>query len=491
MMPQIRTPPSKLFPCLLLLLPLSSAFESCQSLSNQDAGDEIRRSMFPDNFLFGAATSSYQIEGAYFEDDKGLNNWDAFTHVPGGIKNGDNGDIADDHYHRYMEDIVIMRSLGLNAYRFSISWARILPRGRFGAVNPSGIMFYNKIIDNLLLNGIKPFVTINHHDIPQELEERYGGWLNPLIQEDFVELAKTCFESFGERVKHWTTINEPNLFAEMAYLRGWYPPARCSPPFGDCAAGDSDSEPLIAVHNMLLSHAKAARLYRHQFQPKQQGLIGIVVNAFMYEPYRENAFDRQAASWGLAFNVAWIIDPLIYGYYPKEMRQYHGKELPNFSPEETELVKGSLDFIGINHYSTLYAMDCLHSPCSFGCDCPIRGYVNFTAERDGIPIGDPTGMPRFFVVPRGMEKIVDYIKRRYPNLPIFVSENGYSSPEQQDELQDFKTIKFHEAYLAALARAIRNGANVRGYFIWSLMDSFEWILAMASDLGSFMLIGKP
>ncbi|KAL5132444.1 Beta-glucosidase 18 [Glycine soja] len=437
--------------------------------------DGISRSQFPEGFLFGTCTSSYQIEGAPLEDGKGLSNWDVFSHIPGNINNDENGDIADDHYHRYLEDIELMSSLGINVYRFSISWARILPRGIYGDINPSGVMFYNKIIDNLLLRGIEPFVTIHHHDYPGELEERYGGWLSPLIQRDFVHFAEVCFKSFGDRVKYWATINEPNLFADMGFIRGTYPPGHCSPPFGNCNTGNSDVEPLIAVHNMILSHAKAVELYRKHFQAKQGGIIGIVTHTFMYEPLRDEECDRQAVKRALAFVVAWSLDPL----YPPEMHSILGSQLPRFSPEEKSLIKGSIDFIGINNYGTLYAKDCSLTACPLGTDRPIRGFVEATGTRDGIPIGDLTGNPRFFVVPRGLEKIVDYIKIRYHNMPMYITENGYSSPHKpnvtmDDLLQDFKRIDYHKAYLAALLRAIRKGADVRGYMIWSLMDNFEW-----------------
>ncbi|GAB2229938.1 hypothetical protein Droror1_Dr00014194 [Drosera rotundifolia] len=214
---------------------------------------------------------------------------------------------------------------------------------------------------------------------------------------------------------------------------------------------------------MLLSHAKAAKLYRDQFWAIQ-GVVGIVVNSFMFEPYQDNEADREAVNRALAFSTAWVLDPLTYGYYPPEMRLYHGNEFPSFSPEEIELVKGSLDFLG---------------------------YVNTTGEREGIPIGDRTTMERFFVVPLGMEKIMDYVTRRYPGMPIFVTENGYSSPGEQengnDVLQGVERIKFHKAYLAALARAIRKGADVRGYFIWSLMDGFDWIHAYSVRFGLYYI----
>ncbi|KAL5151605.1 Beta-glucosidase 18 [Glycine soja] len=464
---------------LILFCCVQFHVQSCDEIE-----DVISRSQFPEGFLFGTGTSSYQaIEGAYFEDGKGLSNWDAFSHTPGKIKKDENGDIADDHYHRYLEDIELMSSLGVNVYRFSISWARILPRGIYGDINPSGIMFYNKIIDNLLLRGIEPFVTIHHYDLPQELEERYGGWISPLIQSDFVHFAEICFKSFGDRVKYWTTINEPNLFADFGYMEGTYAPGHCSPPFGNCNTGNSDVEPLIVMHNMLLSHAKAVELYRKHFQAKQGGTIGIVAFSFMYDPLRDEECDRQAVSRGLAFDIACtrslVLDPLVFGEYPPEMRSILGSKMPVFSPVEKSLLKGSLDFIGINHYGTLYAKDCSLSTCSLGADHPIAGFLERTATRDGIPIGDPTGVPDFFVVPRGMEKLVEYIKIRYRNMPMYITENGYSQPPKPDVtihdlLQDFKRIDYHKAYLAALLRSIRKGADVRGYMIWSLLDNFEW-----------------
>ncbi|CDP05535.1 unnamed protein product [Coffea canephora] len=450
--------------------------------------EDVKRSDFPAGFLFGASTSSYQIEGAILEDGKSFSDWDVFVRKIGNIKNGDTGDIATDHYHRYMEDIEIIHSLGMDAYRFSISWPRILPNGKSGGVNAAGIMFYNSIIDNLLLRGIQPFVTIYHWDMPQVLSDKYGGWLSPLIQDDFLHFAETCFKNFGDRVRYWVTINEPNTVAEFAFERGVSPPGHCSPPFGNCSAGNSDTEPLIAMHNMLLAHAKAFKLYREQFlasQPKQGGVIGIVLHSFMFEPLTDDEHNKEAADRALAFNLAWALDPLVFGDYPPEMRRYHGNELPKFTSEERLLIRDSIDFIGLNHYSTLYAKDCIHSSCSCsgsaclpGGDRAIRGFVSTSAENGGVLIGEPTGMPRFSVVPRGMEEIVDYAVNRYNNKPIFITENGYSSPLQQDQLDDLqhdvKRIEFHQAYLASLARAMRNGADVRGYFVWTLMDNFEW-----------------
>ncbi|XP_019425300.1 PREDICTED: beta-glucosidase 18-like [Lupinus angustifolius] len=480
----------KMLQTQLIIVLMMFCFVHFHVLSSNEVGAGITRSQFPEGFLFGVSTSSYQIEGAPLEDGKGWSNWDDFSHTPGKIKNDENGDIADDHFHLNLEDIKLMSFLGINVYRFSISWSRILPRGIYGDINPPGIMFYNKIIDNLLLRGIEPFVTIHHHDMPQELQEKYGGWLSPRIRRDFVHFAEVCFKSFGDRVKHWLTINEPNEVAETAFTWGIYPPSHCSPPFGNCSTGNSDVEPLAAMHNMLLSHAKAVELYRKNFQAKQGGTIGIVAITFMFEPLRDEECDREAVNRALAFLIAWVLDPLVFGEYPAEMRSILGSQLPSFSPKEKSILKGSLDFIGINHYGTLYVKDCSHSACSLFAKRPIRGFLEATGMRDGIPIGDPTGIPEFFVVPRGMEKIVDYIKIRYHNMVMYITENGYSSPPNQDVtkqdfLQDFKRIEYFEAYLEALLRAIRKGANVRGYMVWSLLDSFEWINGYGTRFGLY------
>ncbi|KAJ9562829.1 hypothetical protein OSB04_007989 [Centaurea solstitialis] len=479
---------------LIFAIFTSSSMLEASSINGGGLGfkqeNPIKRSDFPTGFLFGAATSAYQVEGAYLEDGKSLSNWD--------------------------KDIEMMHSLGLESYRFSISWSRILPRGRFGEVNPLGIKFYNEIIDDLLRKGIKPFVTIHHEDFPQELEQRYGSWLDPQMQyvsasilarkidgqilglvspkpsrvrpqsliwlkfwgltrpgkpqkarsgpeqkkEDFVLFAETCFKSFGDRVKYWVTINEPNLTAELSYERGVYPPAHCSQPFGNCLAGNSDVEPLRVMHNMLLAHGKAAKLYHESFQAISIACFFFLITFFLKK-------------------IRMSFDPPIFGDYPQEMREYHGSELPRFSPEEKRFMKNSIDFIGINHYSAIYTKDCTNSSCLNGGDRAIKGFVEITGERDGQLIGEPTSMPRFFVVPRGMEEIVNHVKTRYNNRPMFITENGYSSPNVQDVevdeiLNDNKRVEFHEAYLASLAKAIRNGADVRGYFIWSLMDNYEW-----------------
>jgi len=450
----------------------------------------VHRSDFPASFLFGTATSSYQIEGAYLEDNKSLSNWDVFTHVPGRIKDGSTGDIADDHYHRYEEDIELMHSLGTDAYRFSISWARILPKGRFGGVNQLGIEFYNKLIDSLLFKGIEPFVTLSHYDIPQELEDRYGAWLSAEVQRDFGYFADVCFAAFGDRVRYWATFNEPNVAVLAGYMLGTYPPARCSPPFGSCAGGDSEAEPYAATHNVILSHATAVEIYRRKYQSKQKGSIGIVMYTTWYEPLTDTPEDRLATERALAFTVSWFLDPIVYGDYPPEMRRLLGSRLPTFSPEERRKLGYKLDFIGINHYTTLYAMDCM-----FSSGCPLGQWTQNalaagTGERDGVPIGPPTGRSMFYVVPDGIEKMVTYVMKRYNNLPMFITENGYPQVEEghtnaQEWLHDQARIQYLDGYLTKVAKVIRDGADVRGYFVWSLLDNFEWLYGYTLRYGLY------
>ncbi|KAG6538609.1 hypothetical protein ZIOFF_003733 [Zingiber officinale] len=384
----------------------------------------------------------------------------------GNIEDGGNGDIADDHYHRFMEDINLMQELGVNSYRFSISWSRVLPSEFSGSI------------------GIQPFVTINHFDIPQELEDRYGSWLSTHIQEDFGYFAEVCFREFGDRVKLWSTLNEPNLFARFAYRDGTFPPGRCSEPCGNCHTGDSKTEPYRAVHNMILSHAVAVDIYRKKYQVKQGGSIGIVVTSKWYEPLTNSTDDCLAAERALSFELLWILDPILLGAYPQPMVEILGSRLPSFTSEEKKLLQSKLDFIGINHYASNYVEDCMFSSCDLdGYD--FDALLLKTGYRNGMLIGDPTAMPTFYVVPRGIENLVLYIMERYKNIPMYITENGYAQESKgtyEELLNDTQRIKFMSSYLKFLHSAMRfmvssmhgKGADVRGYFCWSLLDNFEW-----------------
>ncbi|KAL1320233.1 hypothetical protein AAHE18_14G041600 [Arachis hypogaea] len=438
-------------------------------------------SPFPCNFLFGTSSSSYQFEGAFLSDGKGLSNWDVFTHKPGTIMDGSNGDIAVDHYHRYQEDVDLMQFLGANTYRFSLSWARILPKGKFGKVNKAGIDYYNRLIDALLQRGIEPFVTITHYDIPQELEDRYKGWLSPKIQEDFKYYADICFKNFGDRVKYWVTFNEPNVAIVRGYRSGLWPPARCSASFGNCSHGDSETEPFIAASNLILSHASVVTLYRTKYQKKQRGRIGIVMNAIWFEPLSNSREDKLAAERAQSFFMNWFLDPIILGNYPEEMHEILGPDLPSFSRNDKQKLKTSgLDFIGVNHYTSYYAKDCIFSACEPGKGSSrTEGFALNSPQINGFSIGQPTELDWLYVHPEGMEKIVTYIKNRYNNTPMFITENGLGTLEKpnptiEDIINDVKRVEYLSSYLDSLATAIRKGANVRGYFVWSLLDNFEW-----------------
>ncbi|XP_043694447.1 beta-glucosidase 18-like [Telopea speciosissima] len=455
---------------VLLIIPFSSCL--------------VHRSQFPPTFLFGTATSAYQIEGAYLQGNKSCSNWDIFTHLRGTIKDGSNGDIAVDHYHRYMEDVELIHSLGVNAYRFSISWSRVLPRGRFGEANQEGIEFYNNLINALLIRGIQPFVTLNHFDIPQELEDRYGAWLNSQIQQDFGYFAETCFKAFGDRVKYWSTFNEPNQMVKYGYITGGLPPNHCSNSIEssdvNCQSGSPAIEPYVAAHNLILSHATAVDIYREKYQVNQRGMIGIVMNSIWYEPLRNISSDQRAAQRALAFHNSWILDPIMFGEYPPEMQRILGPRLPKFSLEEKQKLNNKLDFIGISHFTSLYAQDCLFSQCET-VPSQTDAFVLATGERDdGTFIGQPTAMKDFYVVPSGMEKIIMYYKDRYNNIPMFITGNGYPDANNpmasvDDFVIDSKRVAYLNSHLNSIAMALRNGADLRGYFIWSLLDSFEWI----------------
>ncbi|XP_028767866.1 beta-glucosidase 46-like isoform X2 [Neltuma alba] len=446
-------------------------------------------SSLPTNFLFGTASSSYQYEGAYLSDGKGLSNWDVFSHTPGKIIDASNGDVAVDHYHRCLEDIELMDAIKVNSYRFSISWARILPR-RFGEINLAGIEFYNRLIDALLLKGIQPFVTLTHFDIPQELEDKYGGWLSPQSQEDFAFYAEVCFKWFGDRVKYWTTFNEPNVQVTYGYRKGEFPPSRCSKPFGDCIEGDSESEPFMAAHNIILSHAAAVEIYRTKYQREQKGRIGIVLQAIWYEPISNSTADKMASERALSFSLNWFLDPIIFGKYPTEMQKILGTILPKFSTIEMVKLQKGLDFIGINYYSSYYVQDCIYSKCESGEGITrTEGLYLRSKEKNGVPIGEPTPIG-WCVYPQGMEKVITHVKDRYNNIPMFITENGYGETDNpnatlEEHISDVQRMKYMESHLNTLLSAIRKGADVRGYFAWSLLDNFEWAYGYTRRFGLY------
>jgi len=336
-----------------------AAFSLLLFLSAQSAAPVLgfTRGDFLEDFVFGSATSAYQYEGAVAEDGRSPSIWDTFTHA-GRMPDKSNGDIATDGYHKYKDDVKLVTDTNLEAYRFSISWSRLIPKGR-GTVNPKGLEYYNNLIDELVRHGVQVHVMMYQLDLPQVLEDEYGGWLNPRIVEDFTAYADVCFKEFGDRVSYWTTLDEVNVAAVGSYDIGQIPPARCSDPFGvtKCTVGNSSVEPYIAAHNMLLAHASATRLYRAKYQAVQKGVVGINIYTMWPYPLTNSTADLEATQRFRDFYFGWIVEPLVFGDYPQAVKKNVGSRLPSFTKVQSEAIRGTLDFIGINHYYSFYVND--------------------------------------------------------------------------------------------------------------------------------------
>ena len=423
------------------------------------------------NFVWGTATAAYQIEGGAFEGGRGFSIWDAFSRIPGRVLNMENGDVACDSYHRYPEDIAMLRQLGVDAYRFSIAWPRIQPTGR-GEPNPEGIAWYNRLIDSLLAAGITPYVTLYHWDLPLDLQMAHDGWLNREIVGDFSRYAEICFRAFGDRVKHWITFNEPWCVSVLGHGQGVFPPGRISP-----------DEPYVAAHNILLAHAEAVRVFRDS---GREGVIGITNNCDWREPLTDSAEDRAAAQRAVEFFYGWFTDPVVFGDYPTVMRERLGKRLPEFTSRERELLTGSADFLGLNHYSTLYASA---TPPPSNSDVGPNGNGGMSADQEVYYSTDPAWEQTdmlWNIVPWGFRKMLNWIAARYPGYPIYVTENGCAcaEPDAISALNDDQRCRFLKGYIGALTDAIEeDGLDVRGYFCWSLLDNFEWAQGYSKRFG--------
>ncbi|GAB2277148.1 Beta-glucosidase 42 [Dionaea muscipula] len=439
--------------------------------------EEVSRSDFPPDFVFGVATSAYQVEGAVKEGNRGPSIWDAFSHTEGKVVDASNGDIAVDQYHRYKEDIDLISILGFEAYRFSISWPRIFPDGLGTKVNDEGVNYYNNVINALLEKGIQPWVTLYHWDLPLHLHESMGGWLNKEIVKYFTIYAETCFAKFGDRVKNWITINEPLQTAVNGYSLGIFAPGRCENP----------TDAYLAAHNQLLAHASAVAEYKSSYKDKQGGQIGMVLDCEWSEALSHKTEDVKAAARRLGFQLGWFLDPIYFGDYPEVMRERLGDRLPKFSEEDRVLLRDSVDFIGLNHYTSRYIAHSTENP--EGNNFYIEQEIERIAEWEGgETIGEKAASFWLYVVPWGIRKTLNYIANKYNNPPIYVTENGMDDEENHtaqvhEMLDDKLRVTFFKGYLAAVAQAIRDGADVRGYFAWSLLDNFEWAQGYTKRFG--------
>ncbi|CAN6468869.1 unnamed protein product [Victoria cruziana] len=402
--------------------------------------------------------------------------------VTGKMWDNSTADVSADQYHKYREDVKLMHDMGLDAYRFSISWSRLIPGGR-GTVNPMGLEYYNNLINELLKYGIQPHVTLHHFDLPQVLEDEYGGWLSERIVRDFTMYADICFGEFGDRVTYWSTLNEPNAFSMAAYDKGIIPPQHCSSPYGlrNCSVGNSSTEPYIVTHNQLLAHASVVNLYKQKYKSKQLGQIGITILAYWFVPNTSRTEDVAATQRAFDFMHGWFINPLVFGDYPDTMKENVGPRLPTFSKYQSALVKGSFDFIGINHYVTMAISENRQSAREKKRDYMEDMLASFVSNSTSLGSWPPFLLPN---TPWGMQGVLEYIKTSYGNPPIFVHENGYAMPYALD-LKDIKRVNYLNGYLEYLLRAVRNGSNTKGYFIWSFLDVFEVLYGFKATYGLY------
>ncbi|KAK9721939.1 Glycosyl hydrolase family 1 [Popillia japonica] len=435
---------------------------------------------FDSNFRFGVATASYQVEGAWNIDGKGESIWDHLTHTQSSyIVDGSNGDIACDAYHKTAEDVQRLVDLGVDFYRFSISWPRIFPSGHRNYINQAGIDYYNGLIDELLAHNITPMVTMYHWDLPQSLQE-IGGWPNPLLVNYFVDYADVLFSSFGDRVKEWITFNEPVQVCSDAYSTGGLAPAYTQDGIGG----------YLCSYTLLMAHARTYELYNNNYRDTQNGRVGITLSASWGYPASNSDEDVEAAENFLQFKVGWFAHPIFSstGDFPTVMKEriaqlsqeegFPRSRLPSFTDEEVALLKGSSDFFGLNHYTT--------NECSV---LPEEDAIRPSQQADhgalcvqppGTEVG---GSDWLYVVPEGIRNLLNWIRTEYDNPEVMITENGFS--DRDGDLNDCRRINYFNEYLQNVLEAIEDGCNVTTYTAWSFMDNFEWMKGYSEKFGLY------
>ncbi|MBE0672565.1 MAG: beta-glucosidase [Anaerolineales bacterium] len=395
---------------------------------------------FPHNFLWGAATASYQVEGAWNEDGKGESIWDRFSHTPGKIEDNSTGDIACDHYHRYEEDIALMRRLGLKAYRFSTAWARVLPNGR-GRLNPKGLDFYDRLVDSLCAANIEPFLTLYHWDLPQALHEE-GGWTNRDVSYAFADYAALMVKRLGDRVKYWTTFNEPSVVMFDGYL------------VGEHAPGIQDPRAAYQVaHHLLVAHGLGVQAIRGA---NSKAEAGIVLNLWMADAVSEDPADVAVADAAWERSETLFLDPIFKGHYPTAAYELVGEDMPKIQNGDMALISQELDFVGINFYS--------------------RNLFNAQGQIDSVPGSEYTEMGWEVCAP-ALRRMLVKINRNYKLPPIYITENGSAFKDEvstDGKVHDPRRLDYLKQHFIQTRLAMQDGVDVRGYMVWSLLDNFEW-----------------
>jgi len=404
---------------------------------------------FPHHFLWGAATAAYQVEGAWNEDGKGESIWDRFSHTPGNVTNGDTGDIACDHYHRYKDDIKLMRRLGLKAYRFSTSWPRVLPAGR-GPVNLRALDFYDRLVDVLLAANIEPFLTLYHWDLPQALQDE-GGWLNRSTCYAFADYTALMVKCLGDRVKYWTTLNEPSVIMNSGFLTGEHAP------------GLQDVKAAYQVgHNLMVAHGLAMQALRGA-DPSINA--GIVLNLWPVDPATDSPADVSAANFAFERNEALFLDLLFKGHYPSAIYDFLGEKTPEVQDGDLALFTQRLDYLGINYYS--------------------RNVVGAQGKIEFVPDSEYTEMGWEVCAP-ALRRLLVKINNEYRLPPIYITENGAAFKDEvsaDGRVHDPRRLAYLKNHFIQTRLAMQDGVDVRGYFVWSLLDNFEWAHGYSKRFG--------